>query len=347
MLRKRLEYNIAAILSLLFTHCTSVTYTQIEVLKPAKIILPLTINKLVIINNAYLPNNYEMINFANVHIQGFDSTFTSQYISGLLTYLKQSPRFEIKNVYTINKNVEKPNQKLSADIINEICQNDTADAAIILNDYKLFKSTHIKPVSLARTLKVKENGKVIRVDSVFNNVYAFSLTNSANWLIYYPVKKSIPDSVWLKDSSNYFTQSTDIKQAISQITDFKTIVYNSAYRIGENYGNRIAQQWQNVSRKLYTEPWGYFTDAQKMVELNKWEAAIELWKKCIGNQKTASAARAAYNIAVAYEALDNINTALEWAAKSYFINKSIQTEYYINLLEKRKAERELLMQQLK
>ena len=54
---------------------------------------------------------------------------------------------------------------------------------------------------------------------------------------------------------------------------------------------------------------------------------------------------ACYNMAIASETHDNIDAALEWAAKSFLLNNDEYTEKYINILENRKKQKELINSQ--
>ena len=72
-----------------------------------------------------------------------------------------------------------------------------------------------------------------------------------------------------------------------------------------------------------------FINALQYVKIDKWEAAITLWKKYTYGKNKRLAANACYNMAIASETYDNIDVALEWAAKSFLLKKDEFTEKYI------------------
>jgi hypothetical protein len=85
--------------------------------------------------------------------------------------------------------------------------------------------------------------------------------------------------------------------------------------------------------------------AFNLAKQDKWDDAIEIWKKFPYGKRKRLAAYAAYNLAVASETLDHIDLALEWASKSFFLNRNKFIEDYINILEKRKTEKNLIENQ--
>jgi hypothetical protein len=116
----------------------------------------------------------------------------------------------------------------------------------------------------------------------------------------------------------------------------------SGYRAGWNYGKRIAQEWRPESRFLYRVSGKALSNAKN----ENWATAIDLWKGIVGTGDKKTASEAAFNIAVAYEMQDRIPDALEWAAKSYFLQRDINTDNYIKKLERRLNDQKKLQQQL-
>ena len=57
-------------------------------------------------------------------------------------------------------------------------------------------------------------------------------------------------------------------------------------------------------------------DAAVYVREKQWETAIDLWKQTYATKKGKKKMQAAYNLAVGYEMLDSITTAVGWALKA-------------------------------
>ena len=82
-------------------------------------------------------------------------------------------------------------------------------------------------------------------------------------------------------------------------------------------------------------------------EVADWNGAIESWEKAIEKgKKDKDKGRAAFNIAVAYEVLGDLDKALEWAAKSYTEYEEKDANDYHRALKNRISNEGYAKQQL-
>ena len=95
-----------------------------------------------------------------------------------------------------------------------------------------------------------------------------------------------------------------------------------------------------------------FEAAEKYLQKNDWDNAILLWKRYADDKNGRMAINARYNLALAYEMKDDIDTAWKWltAAKQIAMqyhskeNLKMITKYQ-NILVKRQEQIERLNQQ--
>jgi hypothetical protein len=334
MENKFIKYKILIItlIVLIIQSCASYEPIKIQVLKPAQIKVPSEILKLVIINHSVqkdtLSNNFKTkeLKFNN------DSILTSEYFSGLLDVLLNSPRFEIANQtpFYIEKSSKDKFEQIDWLTIDMLCKDNNADAALVLENYQLLYSDQI-PLNY--------------VDNYLHGV--LQIENNSIWKIYEPSKMKVPEDFLLSDTLFWDGFGYHYDQVAQQLPAIKDALLQSCNYAGKKYGERISQTWSTKNRYIINCENKDFRMAFMLINENKWEEAIELWKKYPYGKNIRLASFAAYNLAVATEALDNIGASLEWAAKSYFLNKNSYVENYIKILEKRKLEKDLIESQFK
>ena len=80
-------------------------------------------------------------------------------------------------------------------------------------------------------------------------------------------------------------------------------------------------------------------------EVGNWQEAAEVWESGISKAPMEDAGYLTYNIAVAYEVLGDLDTALQWAEKSYVEFQNDDALRYVNLLRNRMDEEEQVRMQ--
>jgi hypothetical protein len=81
-------------------------------------------------------------------------------------------------------------------------------------------------------------------------------------------------------------------------------------------------------------------------EVADWKGAINVWMKVVEKGDRKDAGRAAFNIAVAYEVLGDLEKAKEWAARSHTEYEEKDADEYYKKLVNRIREEAVVNQQL-
>ena len=327
------------ILATFLISCSSQYYFQISTLKPARVPISNTIQKVVIINNCYNKNHCSITDIDGKTDYSFDSIFTLNHVLALNDVLANSPRFQVLKVYNVSSS---NGRNLSSTIADSICRQNGADAAIIFEKSSIAKVVYCDSKPLTDSII-----KSMSSSNEYKHKFRLALINYSGWNFYSSIEHKIVDSEVIKDSTNVFCNAYNFETSFENTPSVFDELYSSATRVGTQYGRKISQEWTNESRFIYRIPGYDFDAATKNIEKNKWDDAIELWKKNISVKDKSKAAKAAYNIAVACEVKDEIYDALEWASKSYFLQKNDLTEKYIKQLEKRLKNKYVIVNQLK
>jgi hypothetical protein len=314
------------------TGCITYEPLKIQVLSPAQKDVASDIYKVVLVNHCVYEKSVKNITQENT--LNFDSVCTDQYLEGLLQILRSSPRFQlVEYPYLFIKKSSFANRfkKFSWEEIEKICADSSADAAIVLENYQV---TYTDPIKLN-----------------YNSEYGFygnlQVENNSLWKIYNLRSRDFADDYVLQDTLFWDASGNYDFEVYNQLPEISDAVLQSCFYAGFKYGERIAQTWATKRRYILSCEIFDFITAADLAKKGEWTKAIEIWKKYPYGKKKRLAAFASYNLAVACETLDNIDAALDWAAKSYFLRKDSYTESYISTLEKRKEEKKLIEKQLK
>jgi len=320
------KFLLLGIISMILFSCSTYYHFNLSVLKPATTNLPTRIQKIDIINYSYVPGINSFHDEYGQPINGFDSAFSWQYINSLNLLLANSPRFEIRKIYSAPKSFSLRGKNFDLKLADSICKKDSVDAAIILEKY------FVDGVKTSEHMNFYYSNDIVSTgDVVF-------------WKIYDVASHKIIDKYVVKDLIYVHTLSPywGFRRNVN-IFD-KTL--ESANRAAINYAQRIAPEWYTVDRYLYNLDNENFNKAIDYIKQNNWDNAVDSWKNCLGFKDKTVASKAAFNIAVACETKDELNIAIEWAAKSFLLFNNPISEKYIEILETRIYEKKILMEQL-
>jgi hypothetical protein len=313
------------IFSILVFSCKPTYYFQLDILKPAQIKIPDNIQKVIIINHAQLNTGKE-----NDPATLKDDALAKAFTVGVSESLTGSPRYKVSHVSTIKKNREERFSPLESNIAHNLCQQHNANGLIVMENYAFADSSGCK----------------IYYVPVYGSYLArLKYISSVHWKLYDSNYKVIDDII-VRDTSVWEAYGRFEFEAYDGLPDMEEAKQSAAYRAGQRYSSRISQVWEPVNRFLYQSPNSKFSKAFDLTLQYKWLDAIEIWKPMSAAKNKDLAAKASFNIAVCCEALDNLDAALEWAAKSFLIKPSKETDNYISILEKRVKLKLKIMEQL-
>jgi len=187
----------------------------------------------------------------------------------------------------------------------------------------------------------------IHFSSEYGYYGTLSVENSSLWKIFDRQKGRFIDDYLQKDTLFWDAAGSSEEEVIEQMPRLHTAAVQSCYYAGMKYAERIAPLWLDERRfVLVPNNWDFYR-AVEYVQQNQWLDAIEVWRRHAYGKNRRLAAMACYNMAVASELYDNLDAALDWAARSYLIKNKKYVEEYIQLLENRKKIKLQMQQQPK
>ncbi len=324
---------------LLFTCCAGIKYINIETLEPAQVTLPANIKSVAVVNNtAQQPDDIgHYVNplgrNATVKASASSDSMAVFYTEALTQFLNEEKFFDFvvyykKPLRTDNKFLEE--SPLPPDVMTEIKNTTGADAIVSLD--KLLIQTDVKE-------HFRQEG----------HIYA-GMKGKINSTIrvYLPTMDGkIP---MLRHTDSLYWEGYDISRG-GAIAEFilptreqgmKEMVIASA----EKMTYALSPHWVTQERWFYTSTSSKMKEAMVFADGKQWQEAVFAWKTYFDSERNnLNKAKAANNIALAYEMLDDIANAYDWAVTaSDLFEKSTangsldrrRATLYKNELERRK-----------
>jgi tetratricopeptide (TPR) repeat protein len=114
---------------------------------------------------------------------------------------------------------------------------------------------------------------------------------------------------------------------------------------GESYAEKFYPGWQTVNRMYSIPPLPDFSEAAVLFEEGKWDEAIMIWTRYADNRNGKMAINARYNLALACEMKDDLDSADKWLSSAMELAISYRSKQdqnmiktYQNILAKRQKD---------
>ncbi len=339
---------ISIVFCVLLTACSTTHQLSINTVEPAPVDLAHNIKRIGIINSSIAAERAEYKDRLDQILSSEDEVLAKQgvdaAINGLFQELAQDSRFEkillLENVPEVMKGISPVPDQTSWQTIEELCKQHNVDAIFSLAYYDTdtkvsLKKTKMEQRDLMRDY-VEVKGHEITLETLIEN----------GWRIYDPQHKEVIDEFAFNDQITSSAKGINPIRALRAITDRKDSVLHKSMSTGSAYGSRLQPSKQVIYRDYYINGSEHLVQADMLAQNEDYEGATKLWQLDVEHSSSKIRARACYNIAVYQEYKGELDQALSWATKSYQHAKSKSTQRYIDALEHRISQQELLAQQM-
>jgi hypothetical protein len=327
--------------------CSCMSSTHLQVMRPAEVTIAPHIKKVAIVNRTIPESKVANLveGFLTGEFPGQDKQNIQAAMGGLQENLRNSPRFEM---IVTNEEIKGSGSggsfpvPLQWGVVQQLSQKYQADAILAIETYD---SDFIVTNGTKNTKKVTEKGDTILVPEYYAEGVA---TVKVGYRLYDPQQKNITDQYHLNRNNRWYARGNSIQDALAQLIDSKAAVQRVSHMTGLAYGARISPTWYTVEREFYKKikKDANFAIGSRKAQVNDWNGAVEFWSRAAqaGNSKIAG--RAAYNLALAYEVLGDLENAKKWVTKSYADYGNKKARRYASILDERQWEAQRLAQQL-
>lgn len=291
-------------LFLILASCTVYKEYPIEVYNPGDANVPPSAKKAALVYRNfkypqdtlqhYYKNDFQLRKAKN-DPENLDSLLASITLNELATELKSNYVFDDVYVFPatiFERHTAEHLTHLPPDLIQNVSQATDAGVLVVLETFSSFFSAY------PQTFDTPSSGEVITV---------------AVWGIYDAMTKESIERKTMIDTVfwNGYDDEGNYRKGY-QPPPRLTALEMASSLAGENYAKRFYATWQTVNRMYSVPPLPDFSDAAFYFEEGKWDNAIALWQRYADDSNGKMAINARYNLALAYELKDDLETAQKW-----------------------------------
>lgn len=336
-LRVNHRFVVLLLLASTLQSCITRESVSFKVLSPATITVPTDVYRICIVNHAIAPradSNGVFYAFAGklyYDTTKYDTLLSWSAIDGVVQTLAESWRFELSAEpmlipRKIGPSVGLP---LSLSALDTLCDSLSSHGALVLEDVRAFDMFDY--FGFDQGLYYMKMKVICEADFRF-----------------YDLKhQQIIDRFTISDTLLFDNVAYGWERCIAAFPDRASAFSQLAGQLGRKYAARFSPALRDEQRFYFS---GSQVDLQKGAENARqglWATAARYWMKPATGRKKALAARAAFNMALASEMEGKIDIALYWIEQSLLHSQTPEAQNYRNILLRRKAEVDQLVEQMK
>ena len=340
--------SVLILLSIILSSCSSMNRLTMSVTEPAPVYVSADIVTAGIIDRSLPSAHNEDIDkldkILSAEGKNLDKDGAQESITGLFDELINTNRFDtlkiIDSLELKNPGLGVFPAALSWETIEQICNENNVDAIFALSFYDTDATVDYQARQIEMATPVGINIPAIEHHATISTFI------KTGWRIYDPVNKWILDEFIINENVVLNGVGINPVKAAKAVIEREEAVLQISNNIGHNYALRIFPYKIRVSRDYYVRGTDNFKIAKRRAQTGNWDGAAELWDKEILNPKRKIAGRACYNMAIINEINGDLDTAIEWASKSYTDYKDKEALRYLKVLNRRIAKDNQLKQEM-
>jgi hypothetical protein len=330
---------------LLLASCRGTRDMRVEVMRPARITVPKSIQSVALLNRSVPTHNDQLESVLTGERPAQDKDLSQECQRGLSETLATSARFKIARCENTMDAADGKSlgfgTPLSWEIVDSLCKHYGTDALMSLEYFDTdFSVVNPGATAAAAVTSVLNGGN--------GNVEATGKARaSAGFRIYDPKTKTILYEDRFNYNRTWTRQATNPVDAVAGLIKKNEALFMVSYEAGSGFAMDVVPLYYWEDRELYKGRKGRMEIGERQALSKDWESALKTWTDVYENEtKSKIRARAAFNAALACEVLGNLEQALDWAQKAYVEDGKDPAYRYSDLLDQRIREQAKLEEQL-
>ncbi|GEM_PF-3936187 len=314
-------YVVLPVVVALFAACNSVSYINVEVLKPAEIKLPKRYRSAAVVVSSYSNDQ----KYTGIEALMFTKDITDSYLEQCSEAVKTSIGYSYTFESTKYVPLFKLNRKLNGDTI-PFLSVETLRGIKEKYDIDIIIGLDYMRPGLAFTGDTK---KPINVEQGYiEGLWRLYDTNTGDIIDTH----SFSDSITIRGYQGDLVYYDFVQYVVLSGLDRKS------FDNGVEYARRIAPYWGVETRKIYYQGHIEMGRALSFAQENEWSKAEHIWKELAKRSNKQLKASCFFNLAVASEVKGDYDKAFEYLIKSKEIKSTDIIREYRDKLRKRKDE---------
>ncbi|TAF66629.1 MAG: hypothetical protein EAZ55_05355 [Cytophagales bacterium] len=337
--------SLTLFLLIVMPSCKRIQAMEVRTQRPAKVTITSEIKKIVIVNRSKGRVTSILEGILTGESPEKDKLLAEECLRGLEQTLAKSERFTIaRHDQTLQAATGASLQfgaPLDWETVNQICTQYGADAVLALeffdSDYSVTNLT--KPEDLQGKILTNQDGTPI--------FYAKGTANaSAGFRLYHNAKKNIAYSDYYKYTRNWTEQANTVIEAAAKIIKGNDAIKLVSYDNGVAFAKSIVPLYYWEDRSMFLSKEFDSQKAQRQALAGDWETAAITWEGAYNRLfDSKEKGEAAYNLALTYEVLGDLEKAKFWIRESYTLTGNKKALYYAEIIDGLIADQERLENQ--
>lgn len=321
---------------LLLSSCSSTKEMQVLVTRPALFEIPDNIKNIVIVNRSKGGVSTVLEGVLTGEVPGREQILAERSLSGLMQTLMLNKKLNISR-YEMTLNADRGlssgfGNALPWELVQEIANQYNADAVLALEFFDT-------------DFSIRDASDLNRTGNFF---YIRGFANaSAGFRLYYPIEKSVLYERNFSYSDNYTEFAPTRALAIAKLIKGTDALNNLSYDTGQSFARRLTAYKIWEDRLMYKgKKNAKMTKGERNVLTNNWQEGVNSW--LIAYQDTNDSetkGKIAYNLALGYEVLGELQEAKKWITVSYVDHGDKKAQDYAQTINSRIENESILQQQ--
>lgn len=183
--------------------------------------------------------------------------------------------------------------------------------------------------------------------SAYERVHVF-----AYWNLYDLHERKLKTFFDRNDTINWIEPAYSASEAAERLPPRRDAVLNAADIAGSRFAHFLVPHWIKVERVYYRSGHVDLKKTDRLVDEGRWMEAAGIWKANVDNPNKSIAAKSMFNMGLACEMQGEIDAAIDWVVKSFYVfGQKNPTNFencmqYIRILSQRKLDIKTIEHQL-
>lgn len=324
-------------LSLLLIQGCATRGMRVLTTRAANIAVSKDIKKIVLVNRTQGDGSGVVEGILSGELPGSDAALVQECMRGLNETLNLSTRFQTTMHDQILKSGNASGTQFGAYLewaeVDSICNKTGADALLAI---EFFDSDFLVSPPIPR---VGSNPLVFDSRATANARGGFRLYDRA--------KKAIVYEDFYRHTRNWTSSGGSIIAAANQLLRRNDALRTISYDVGSRFAQQLVplNYWED--RLMFRGKEDATKRAERLALTENWAGAAEIWKQAYNNPtaKAKHKAAAAYNLALSYEVMGNLDEAKSWIQKAYVETGNPKALRYSDIIDRLIVNRARLEQQ--
>lgn len=289
------------------TSCSSYEILNIDVLKPAKHTFQPEIKSVVLVDNSRPYRGKDVHQVKTLSNQfSVDTIWVDNFSTLSLNTLKEElqNRMFFDSVYMhphpLKQDDKFINRALNWQQVDDLCKQYNAQAVIAFE-----KDIYNTNILVSRTYPYE------------GNLYSYlDASGVILWRAYNNLNQKLIYKETQVDTISWDAIGNSIQEIAQELPTIVASIEELAIYMGTQAANHATPIWESQRRGYYATGNIHFLQASEFVRKQEWGEAVKIWKYTFDNSKKKNKARAAYNLALASEMLDDYESSQYWLAQA-------------------------------